>query len=115
MRLREQAHREQPSTPDANILEQGVASRPTSIDSQHSDRACSGFRSLFTRRSSVQVSVSCGYEEIVFDSRSEESGSQASIQSNTSCASGRRGPLGELARAGMKAVKRIGACWRCKL
>jgi hypothetical protein len=63
----------------------------------------------------MQVAASPGYEEIVFDSRSDRSGGQTSVRSNASCASGRRGPLNEWARAGMNAVKQVGACWRCKL
>jgi len=70
---------------------------------------------LFGRRSSTQAATGAGYEEIVFDSRSDRSGSQASVNSNASCASGRRGPMSEWARVGMNAVKAIGACWRCKL
>ena len=70
---------------------------------------------LFSRRASVQATTTSPYQEIVFDSRSDRSGSQASINSSATCASGRRGPLSEWAKAGMQAVKRIGACWRCKL
>ena len=33
--------------------------------------------------------------------------------SGASGTSGRRGPLSEWARAGMNAVKKVGACWRC--
>jgi hypothetical protein len=88
---------------------QSVSSRASSVGSQQSVRGRSGFRKVFSRKSST------GYEEFVFDSRSDRSGSQASVRSNASCASGRRGPLSEWARAGMNAVKKIGACWRCKL
>lgn len=56
-------------------------------------------------------SGSSGYKEFVFDSNSVHSGSQASAASG---GSGRRGPLSGLARAGMNAVKQVGACWRCK-
>lgn len=99
--------------PDTNYP--NLASRPSSVSSRQSERGRGGFRDMFRRRSSEQVAASPGYEEIIFDSRSDRSGSQVSLHSNTSCASGRRGPLSEWARAGMKAVKAIGACWRCKL
>ncbi|PMD43844.1 hypothetical protein L207DRAFT_562952 [Hyaloscypha variabilis F] len=39
--------------------------------------------------------------------------SDASDMSGVSGRSGRTGPLSDLARAGMKAVKKVGACWRC--
>jgi hypothetical protein len=69
-----------------------------------------------SRRGSAQSNlsaVSSGYQEIVFDSNSVHSGaSQASVASGRS---GRRGPLSEYSRAGMKAVRKLGgACWRCK-
>lgn len=70
---------------------------------------------LSSRSSKVRPEVASGFQEIVFDSRSVGSSSQGSVQSSTSCASGRRGPLSELARIGMKAVKKLGACWRYKL
>ncbi|CZR51530.1 uncharacterized protein PAC_01407 [Phialocephala subalpina] len=69
---------------------------------------------VYSRRGSVHSGASTGYEEIVFDSKSAHSGSQASIGSANSVGSGRRGPLSRLARAGMNAVKEVGACWRCK-
>lgn len=94
---------------------QSVSSRASSVGSQQSVRGRSGFRKMFSRKSSVPAAASTGYEEIVFDSRSDRSDSQASVRSNASCVSGRRGPLSEWARAGMNAVKKIGACWRCKL
>lgn len=70
---------------------------------------------MFSRKSSIQAEAASGFQEIIFDSGSVASSCQGSVQSNISCASGRRGPLNEWARAGMKAVKEIGACWRCKL
>ena len=46
---------------------------------------------------------------------SEESSapSDASDMTGGSGRSGRTGPLSDLARAGMRAVKKVGACWRC--
>jgi hypothetical protein len=46
-------------------------------------------------------------------SRSGSTHSDASGLSEASGRSGRTGPLSDLARAGMKAVKKVGACWRC--
>jgi hypothetical protein len=50
------------------------------------------------------------FGEIVWDS-----GSAYSNGSEISVSSGRRGPLNKATRATMKAVKMIGACWRCKI
>ncbi|KAE8440569.1 hypothetical protein EG329_007227 [Mollisiaceae sp. DMI_Dod_QoI] len=71
--------------------------------------------SMETRRGSVHSGGSPGYKEIVFDSKSVYSESQVSVGSANSAGSGRRGPLSRLARAGMNAVKKVGACWRCKI
>jgi hypothetical protein len=99
--------------PDTN--HSNVASRPGSVSSRQSERGRGGFRDMLRRRSGVPVAASPGHEGITFDSRSGRSVSQVSLLSNTSCASGRRSPSNEWARAGMKAVKAIRACWRCKL
>jgi hypothetical protein len=65
----------------------------------------------FSRSGSIHSRASrC--KEYNFDANSMLSGSQASA---TSAASGRRGPLSGWARAGMNAVRRVGACWRCKI
>jgi hypothetical protein len=64
------------------------------------------------------IASSSSYQEFVFDSRSDHSSSQTSFHSvdpNPSRASGRRGPLSKLARVEMNAVKKMGACWRCKV
>lgn len=45
--------------------------------------------------------------------REESTRSSASGASGASTGSGRRGPLSDWARAGMNAVKKVGACWRC--
>jgi DNA-directed RNA polymerase subunit RPC12/RpoP len=65
------------------------------------------------RSASIHSGASTGlhHQDFIFDSNSVYSGSQASV---TSAASGRRGPLNDWARAGMNAVKKVGACWRCK-
>lgn len=90
---------------------QEPASRSGSISSFQSESGPHGFKGLFSRGSSVHSGASSAYQEIVFDSRSAYSGSQAS---GASAASGRRGPLDSFAKAAMSAVKRVGACWRCK-
>jgi hypothetical protein len=48
------------------------------------------------------------FREIVFDS------SQSRPTSTTSTSSVRRRPLNSIARAASRAVKAMGACWRCK-
>jgi hypothetical protein len=65
------------------------------------------------RSGSIHSGASTGlhHQDFTFDSNSVYSGSQASVMS---AASGRRGPLNDWARAGMNAVKKVGACWRCK-
>jgi hypothetical protein len=90
-------------------------SRSSSISSQQIELGQSVFINVFSRRPSVQGAATSPYQEMVFDSRPPYSESQASVYSNNSYASGRRGPLSELAKAGMNAVRKIGACWRCKL
>jgi len=90
-------------------------SRSSSISTQQSELGQSVFMNVFSRRPSVQGAATSPYQEIVFDSRPTYSESQTSVHSNNSYASGRRGPLSELAKAGMNAVRKIGACWRCKL
>lgn len=45
--------------------------------------------------------------------RSESAHSDASDMTGVSARSGRTGPLSDLGRAGMKAVKKARACWRC--
>lgn len=85
-----------------------VAPRPGSLGSFQSDPTQASFKKMFSRRSSTHSRASSGYQEFVFDSRSVNSGSQASVLS------GRQGPLDSFATAAMNAVKRIGACWRCK-
>jgi hypothetical protein len=62
------------------------------------------------REQSANSGASSGYSEIIFDSNSVHS----RASSAGSATSGRRGPLSDLARAGMNALKRVGACWRCK-
>ena len=56
------------------------------------------------RRSSFDSRASTGYQEIVFDSTSVNPACRSSAPPTPS---GRRGPLTELARAGMKAVKEL--------
>ncbi|KAE9369181.1 hypothetical protein N431DRAFT_45035 [Stipitochalara longipes BDJ] len=99
-----------------NLSKKNGASQLTSANGQQIDRGRSGVRNLYSRRSSLEAPQSpLGYEEIVFDARSDQSSGHASLHSNASCASGRRGPLSDAARTGMSALRAIGACWRCKL
>jgi hypothetical protein len=94
-----------------------IAGSSSSVSSRQIDRDRSGFSNLFPRTSSTCSTASSEYQEFVFDSRSDHSGSHTSLPSfdpNPSRASGRRGPLSEWARVEMNAVKKMGACWRCK-
>ena len=100
---------------DPEFTPQESTNRSGSVSSFQSEQGQSRIKHLFSRRSSIHSNgASSGYQEIVFDSRSAYSGSQASIVSGASAASGRRGPLDSFAKAAMNAVKRVGACWRCK-
>jgi hypothetical protein len=57
--------------------------------------------------------MSSDYQESVFDAASHHSRSHSRPHSMSS--SGRQGPLYHSALAGMKAIKRIGPCWRCRV
>jgi hypothetical protein len=84
-------------------------SRAGSTSSMHSEIGRSRISKVFSRHSSVQSKDSTsGYQELVFDSNLSRTVSW------TSASSGRRGPLGTVARAAMNAVKAVGSCWRCK-
>jgi hypothetical protein len=91
-----------------------IDSRSSSIGSQTSERGRSRIKKAFSRRSSIQSNTGHGFKEIVFDSRSNHSASSSagSFQSFSSVRSGR---LSDVARNMMRAVKEIGACWRCKI
>jgi hypothetical protein len=98
---------------------QSVLTRSSSVGSTPSDRDRSTFMTPFSGRPSLYGQASPGYQDsvFIFDSRSVCSSSQTSVASITSvgsAASGRRGPLSEIARAGMNAVRKLGACWKCK-
>jgi hypothetical protein len=82
-----------------------AASRDGSAKSISSERGRKVMKSV-SRSSSANRSV--GFQEIVFDSNPSRPASRISGSS------GRRGPLDTMARAAMKAVKALGACWRCK-
>ena len=67
------------------------------------------------RRCSVDSTASSGYQEIIFDSGRRGSASQISIKSCGSGGSGgRTGPLSQASKAAMNAVRKVGACWKCK-
>ena len=94
-----------------------IAGSSSSIRSRQCGQDRSRFSNLFPRILSTCSTTSSEYQEFVFDSRSEHSVSHTSLPSvdpNPSRVSGRRGPLSEWARVGMNAVKKKGACWRCK-
>jgi hypothetical protein len=102
------------SMPAVAHRSQSALARSNSVGSTPSDRDRSAF---MTQSSYGQASL--GYQDnvFIFDSRSVCSSSQTSVASTTSVASapsGRRGPLSEIARAGMNAVRKLGACWKCK-
>jgi hypothetical protein len=82
-----------------------AVSRDGSVKSISSERGRKVMKSV-SRSSSANRSV--GFQEIVFDSNPSRPASRISGSS------GRRGPLDTMARAAMKAVKTLGACWRCK-
>jgi hypothetical protein len=78
-------------------------SRASSAASMQSHRGRSSVRRWRTKsRTSSQG-------ELVFEANPGRS------QSRNSGASGRRGPLDSISKAAMNAVKRVGACWRCKI
>lgn len=81
--------------------------------SQTSDNGRGRISKILSRNSShYRRDSSGGFREIVFDSNNGKSGSRAG--SKASSASGRQGPMDTFARAAMKAVKQMGACWRCR-
>jgi hypothetical protein len=60
---------------------------------------------FFSRRSSAEYPLRSG---------DKENGTFSSFN-EVSPSPGRRGPLGEAARVAVRAVKVVGACWRCKI
>ena len=91
-----------------------VGSSGSSVGSVNSSRSYfrgrpSRVLTLTSRRPSTHSRTgSRRFREIVFDS------SQSRPTSTTSTSSIRRKPLDSIGRAAAKAVKAIGACWRCK-
>jgi hypothetical protein len=109
------------TNPDSAVANhsQSAFTRSNSVCSTPSDRDRSTFMTPFSGIPSSYGQASPGYQDsvFIFDSRSVCSNSQTSVASITSvgsAASGRRGPLSEIARAGMNAVRKLGACWKCK-
>lgn len=78
-------------------------SRTSSMESLQSRQGRSRVRlsSIHSRASSQG--------EFVFEANPERS------QSRNSGVSGRRGPLDLISKAAMNAVKKVGACWRCRI
>ncbi|RFU29939.1 hypothetical protein B7463_g6384, partial [Scytalidium lignicola] len=85
--------------------------RTSSAHSADSRRGRSKIRTkLFSpRRSAEQRERSSSFAEFIFDSQMDNA------SRNISQSPGRRGPLDKMSCAGMKALKIIGACWRCKI
>jgi hypothetical protein len=90
-------------------INSAIESEPGSIGDEDRGRSAFHSRASSFGQYSVASGQSASYSEIVFDSKSGQS-SRASSRSGI-----RRGPLSEVARAGMKALKVVGACWRCKI
>lgn len=84
------------------------STRASSVSSMQSQNGRSPARKIFRGSSSIHSKVSSGYGEIVFSADPTRSPSRASGSS------GRRGPMDKFAKAAMNAVKKVGACWRCK-
>jgi len=104
-------HGSSPLNP-ANLFSAERRSSRSSVRNHPSDTGPDRLKK--SKRSSSSSSLAgFGYEEIVFDSKSASSG--GSWWSEVSASSGRRGPLSEAAKAGMRALREVGnACWRCK-
>jgi len=113
-------HTRSPSFQDPPAILTPYSSSNSSSDSLYRARPRSRNRSqkFFRGRKSSNSVSHTGYEELVFDSRSIRSTSSSSVSissTNTSSSFGRRGPLSKAARVMAKAVKAVGACWRCKI
>lgn len=92
-------------------MRSGMGSRSNSISSLNSERARGRLSSTMSRRPSTSIhrtNSSTRFQELVFDSNPSRANSTAS-----SC-SKRHKPLDSVARAAIKAVKAISACWRCR-
>ncbi len=68
----------------------------------------SGINNMSSKRSNSAASARSEYQEIVFDTRSGRA------VSSTPSHSIRRGTMDLTSREATKAVKAVGACWRCK-
>jgi hypothetical protein len=87
----------------------GVGSSSGSIGSLNSDRGRGRITSIFGRRPSMhRGSSSPRFQEFIFDAN------QSRPSSTTSTSSRRHKPLNSIALAARKAVKAVGACWRCR-
>lgn len=86
-----------------------VGSSSSSIGSLNSDPFRGRASSVIRKRPSMhRRNSSTRFQEIVFDANPSHPSSA------TSTSSGRNRPLDSIARAAMKAVKAISACWRCR-
>jgi len=91
---------------------QRTGSFSSSVNSIQRELSQSRFNNTLGRWRSANDNASSGYQQIVFDASSIYS--TRSQTTATSASSGRHGPLSSLARAGMNAVMKVGACWRCR-
>jgi hypothetical protein len=91
---------------------QRAGSFSSSVSSIQRELSQSRFNNTLGRWRSANDNASSGYQNIIFDATSIYS--NRSQTSATSASSRRHGPLSSLARAGMNAVVKVGACWRCR-
>jgi hypothetical protein len=86
-----------------------VGSRSSSIGSLNNGYVRGRVSSTINKTTSVhRTNSSTRFQELVFDANPSRP------DSTTSASSGRHKPLDSIARAAIKAVKAISACWRCR-
>lgn len=90
-----------------SVFGNSLGSRCNSLGSFSSDRPRSRHRPS-SQTSIHRTESSTRFQELVFDTNLSRT------SSITSASSKRHKPLDSIARAAMKAVKAIGACWRCR-
>jgi hypothetical protein len=95
----------------------GFESRRRSISSIATGSASSSVNSLQSNRgrNTLQTFFSRGSSSSYGASPVDDEFGSSSFTKEVLPSPGRRGPLSEAARATLKAVKAVGACWRCKV
>jgi len=93
----------------ADSRDNSIHSGPSSMDSASSFRGRSRIRKFFSRSSSISKNSKGSFRERLYSWNIRDS-SKAVLPSP-----GRHGRLSEGARAAMKALKEVGACWKCKI